>query len=423
MKVSSQRIENSQVVLRVEAEPEEVEHSLEEAYRHLVKRIDVAGFRRGKAPRMMLERYLGKEALREEALEHLVPELLSRALEQEGIDAIAQPQIEIVESDPGVVFQATLPVRPTVELGNYREISVAPEPVEVAEEEVEKALEQIRYEHAPWQPAERPIQFGDLVTIDIKVTQSDNTVLERKDLQYQVLSEFPFPVPGFAERLEGVEKGQQKEFSISFPPDHERRELAGKEYLFTVTASEVKEKKLPELDDEFAKSLGQGFDDLESLRQRVASNLRAMAEERARKRLEETVVEALVERSKVEFPPILVEREIDLLVKEGEKSVEGHLRSRGRSEEELREELRPQATKRLIRSLVLGKVAEEEKIEVTAAEVDEEVEALAQGAGERGEELRRVFRSEEARQSLEDLLLTRKTVRRLVEIASAGETK
>lgn len=420
MKVSSERIENSQVVLKVEAEPEEVERSLEEAYRHLVKRADVPGFRRGKAPRAMLERYLGKEALLGEAVERLVPQLYSRAVEEQGIDAIAQPEIEITQTDP-VIFKATVPLRPTVELGNYREIRVDPEPVEVAEEEMEKAIEQVRYQHAPWQPVERPIQFGDLVTIDVKGSLEDGSLLDRKDLQYQVLKALPFPVPGFSEQLEGLDKGEEKEFTISFPADYEISHLAGKEYLFRVVVSEIKEKKLPEVNDEFAKSVGEGFEDLESLRQRIASALKALAEEKERRRFEEKVIDAVVELSKVDFPPVLVEREIDRLIRETEASLEEGIRSRGRSEEELREELRPLATRRATIYLVLGKVAEEERIEVAEAEIEEEVEAIAQSAGERGEEIRRMFNSTTARPSLKEALLTRKTVKRLMEIASGEE--
>lgn len=428
MKVSTERIENSQVVLDVEAEPEEVEHSLEEAYRRLVKRADVPGFRRGKAPRAMLERYIGKDALLEEALERLVPQLLSQAIEEQGIDVIAQPEIEITQSDP-VTFKATVQVRPTVELGNYRELSIAPEPVEVADEEVNKAIEQIRYQHAPWEPAERPIKFGDLVTIDVTGSVAEDPLLDRKDLQFQVLQDLPFPVPGFAERLEGLEKGQEKEFTISLPADYGNSELAGKECRFKVLVSEIKEKKLPELNDEFAKSVGDGFETFDALHERIDSNLRLMAEEEARRRHEEKVIDAVVELSKVELPPILVERDINRLIADQERelreskiSLEDYLRSRRKTEDELREELRPLATRQVTWSLVLAKVVEAEGIEVTNEEIDAEIEALAQGAGEQGEELRKLFNSPAARQSLEERLLTMKVVKRLVEFA-LGETE
>lgn len=422
MKLSSEKIENSQVILNIEAEPEEVELALEEAYRHLAKSTDVPGFRRGKAPRAMLERYFGREVLLEEATEHLVPQLLGRALEEQGIEAIAEPEIEITQNDP-LIFKSTVSVRPTVELGDYRQIRVDPEPVEVADEEVDKAMEQIRYQQAPWQPAERPVQFDDLVTINVEGSVDDKPALDRKELQYQVLKESPFPVPGFWEQLEGLEKGQEKEFTLSFPDDYELNQFAGKECQFKVLVSEIKEKSLPELDDEFAKSLGQGFETLESLHQRVASNLKAMAEESAKRRLEEKAIEALVEQSKVDFPPVLVEHEIDRLIKEREASLEGRIQDRGKSVEELKEALRPLAVNRIKHALILGKVAEEEKIEVAEAEVDEEIEAMAQGAGERGEELRKAFSSAAARQSIEEVLLTRKTLKRLTEIAQEGETE
>lgn len=422
MKLSSEKIENSQVILNIEAEPEEVELALEEAYRHLAKSTDVPGFRRGKAPRAMLERYFGREVLLEEATEHLIPQLLGRALEEQGIDAIAEPEIEITQNDP-LIFKSTVSVRPTVELGDYRQIRVDPEPVEVADEEVDKAMEQIRYQQAPWQPAERPVQFDDLVTINVEGSVDDKPALDRKELQYQVIKESPFPVPGFWEQLEGLEKGQEKEFTLSFPDDYELNQFAGKECQFKVLVSEIKEKSLPELDDEFAKSLGQGFETLESLHQRVASNLKAMAEESAKRRLEEKAIEALVEQSKVDFPPVLVEHEIDRLIKEREASLEGRIQDRAKSVEELKEALRPLAVNRITHALILGKVAEEEKIEVADAELDEEIEAMAQGAGERGEELKKAFSSAAARQSIEEVLLTRKTLKRLTEIAQEGEAE
>jgi len=424
LKVSKEQIENSQLILSIEAEPEEVERFLEEAYHRLVKRADVPGFRRGKAPRAMLERYIGREALLDEALDHLVPHLLNQAIEEQGIDAIAQPEVEITQTDP-VTFKATLPLRPSVELGNYKEISIPPEPVEVAEDEVNRVIEELRQQHAPWEPAERPVKFGDLVTIDVIGTVDDNTVLDRKELQFQVLQDLPFPMPGFAEKLEGLEKEQENEFTLSFPTDYGASELAGKDCHFKVLISEIKEKKLPELNDEFAKSVGEGFETADSLRERVASNLWLMAEEAARRRYEEKVIDAVVEVAQMEFPPILVEHDIDRLIAEQERelkanrvSLEEYLRSRKKTEVELREELRPLATKRVRQSLVLSKVAEEEEIEVSEEEIDGEIEAMAQGVGEKGEELKKQLNSPPNRNYLKDVVITRKTVKQLLEIAS-----
>ena len=427
MKVSTERIENSQVVLNIEVEPEEVENSLELAYRRLVKNTAIPGFRKGKAPRALLERFIGKEALLDDALEHLVPEVYAQAIEEQGIEVIAQPQIEVTQTDP-VIFKATVAIRPSIELGDYRQIRLSQETVVVAEDEVAAAMEQLRYQQAPWVPAERPVQFGDLVTIDVEGSLDGEMILNEKGTEYQVLQNLPMPVPGFAEELSGMEREGEKEFSLSFPAEHQVKELAGREYRFKVKASEIKEKKLPELDDEFAKSTGRGYDTLDSLREQVAADLKARAEARARKELEKKAVEAAVEKARLEFPSILVEEEIDRMLSDqagqfrgGRQGMEEYLRNMGKTSDELREELRPEATRRVTHSLVLSKLAEEEKIEVSPAEVDADVETMVRGAGERGEELRRLFASAPARQSIERALLTRKTVQRLIEISSTPE--
>ncbi len=422
MKVSTERLENCQVVLNIETEPHEVERSLEVAYRHLVKRTSVPGFRKGKAPRALLERHLGREAILGEALEHLIPEAYNQAIQEQGIDAIAQPEIEIIQTDP-VVFKATVAVRPTVELGDYRQIRLTPEGVEVGEEQIDEVVEQIRHQHAIWEPVERAVSFGDLVTIDVECSINGKPFLAQKGAQYHVIQDSPSPVPGFAEKLVGMEKGE-KEFTISFPPDYAISELAGKEYLFKVLLAEVKEKRLPELGDDFAKGVGEGFETVELLRKRIAADLKSRAEEIAKRRFEERVVEKVIDDAKLEFPPILVEREIDRLIAERVESrigLDDYLRGVKMTREELRDELRPLATKRVTRSLVLGKVAEEEKMEVGAAEIDAEIEAMAKRAGEQADEIRRIFSSPSSRQSLERMLIARKTVERLVAIASGGE--
>jgi len=414
------------MVLEVEAEPEEVERSLEQAYHRLVKRAEVPGFRRGKAPRDMLENYVGRGALLESALEKLVPQLLSRAIEEQGIDVIAHPEIEITKADP-VTFKAIVPLRPTVKLGSYRELDIAPETVTSSEEDVNRVIEQTRYRQAPWEPVERPVKFGDLVIIDIMGSVEGKPLLDRKDLEFQVQGGLPFPVPGFAEKLEGVERGEDMEFSISLPSDYGVSELSGKECYFKVRVSEIKEKKLPELNDEFARSIGQGFETLDALTDSVTENIRLVAEQSARRRHEEKVIDAVVEGSHVEFPPIFVEQEIDRFIAEQERdlsqnrmSLEDYLRISKKSRDEFREELRPVASGQVARSIVISKVAEAEDIAVSDEEIDGEVAEMVMGAGEQGEALKKLFQSAEARQSLERMLVSRKTIERLVEIASGG---
>jgi trigger factor len=424
MKVSSQTIENRQMLFEVEAEPDEVEKSLSAAYLHLVNRIEVPGFRRGKAPRSMLERHIGRGALLEEAMEHLVPELLGKAIDEQKIDIIARPQIEITKMEP-VVFKATVSLPPTVELGDYSGIRIDKEPVTVDEAEVDKVIEQVRLQNATWEPVERPVKFEDLVAIDLFGTVDGEKLVEQKDFQIQVHKDMPVPVPGFSEQIEGMEKGQEKEFELSIPTDFKAPKIAGKTCSFKVKLNEVKEQKLPEVNDDFAKGLGGDFDNVENMRKNITANLNNVYQVGAMRRFEQKVLEAVVEKSKLEFPPVLVEQEIDRVIMERERelaarrmTLEDFLKSQKKSIDELRESLRPLASKQIAISLVVDKVAEKENIKVTPEEIEAEIQQMVQSAGERGEEMAKVFQSPEPRNSIGASLAVSKAVKLLMDIAS-----
>jgi len=423
VKVTNEKTENRQAFLTIEMEPAEVEASLEKSYSRLVKKTNIPGFRKGKAPRAVLERYIGRESLVEDALNNLLPEAYEKAIKEQKIEAFASPSIEIAQTDP-VVFKATVPLPPTVELGDYHHIQVTPEPVELTEDDVNAVIEQLRHRQATWEPVERPVEFDDLVVLDIESNIEDKPFINRKAVQYQVLRDLPFPAPGFAEQLLGMKRNEEKEFKLQFPSDSPRGELAGKEPSFKVKITEIKQERLPELDDEFARGVSPDYKTLDSLRERVSADLKLRAEEKARIDFEERVIEAVVDLAKLEFPPILVEHEVDRLLNQrlqrGDQGLEEYLRSINKTEEELREELHPLATKRVTGSLVLGKVAEEEKIEVSAQEVDTEIENMIKNSTGNKDELQKLLSTPQSRESIEQALITRKTVQQLVEIAKGS---
>jgi trigger factor len=428
VKVTREKTENCQVFLTIEMEPTEVEESLEKSYHRLVKKADIPGFRRGKAPRAVLERSIGKEALLDDALDKLLPQAYEKAIQEQGIEAIAQASVEIAQTDP-VVFKVTVPIKPVIELGDYRNIQVEPQVVEVAEDNVNAVVEQLRHQHAVWEPVERPVEFNDLLALDIESNIEDKPFINQKGAQYQVLQGLPSPVPGFAEQLVGMRRDEGKEFKLQIPSDYPRSELAGKESSFRVSVTEIKQEVLPELNDEFAKEVSPDSKTLDLLREQISTNLRLRAEERARTDFEERVVEAVVDLARLEFPPVLLEREIGRLLNEqlsylqrGNSSLEEYLSSKSKTEEELREELRPRATKRITQSLVLGKIAEEEKIEVSDSEIQSEIESMTKSATD-NKELLEFLKSEQAHESIEQMLLTRKTVQHLVEIAKGSNTQ
>ncbi len=422
MKVSKDKMEGSQVVLNIEVEAEEMEGAIRQAYRRLGAKTTVPGFRKGKAPSAILEQYFGKGALVEDAAEHLLPEVYDRAIREQEVEAIAQPQIEVLQTDP-LAFKATVAVRPTVELDDYHQIEFALEPVVVTEEEVTEALENIRYIQAPWEPVERPASFGDLLAIDVEGTVGDRSVINEKGGWYRLSPDLPSALPGFAEQLEGAEKGEERVFTLTLPPEQE--DFGGQECNFRVLVNEIKQKNLPELDDEFAKSLGQGLETSDSLKEKIAADLKSRKEWEAKNNLEEKAIKALVDLARVDFPDIMVQQEIDHLIAEREQqfgdraSLQNYLNSVKKTEDEFRNELRPMAERIVIRSVVLQKFAELEGVEVSAADIESEVEHVKEHASD--ERVRRVLDSPSARESLGRNMFIRKAIDRLFEIATGEE--
>src|SRR4030042_1412110 len=421
MKGSTEPVKNSQVTLNIEVEPVEIDKYLAKAYNRLVKRVSVPGFRKGKAPRDVLERQIGKDALFQEALEDLIPATYKEALEEQKIEPIAQPQFEMIQPEP-LIFKAVVPLKPTIKLGDYTGIRVESKPVKIKKGDIDTTIEQLQHQQAILSPVDRPVQFDDIVTIDVGGERDGESFSIRKDVVYEVSKEARLPLPGFAEKLEDMGKGEEKSFVLSYPPDYEMKELAGKDHTFKVTVTEIKEKKLPEVDDEFAKTLGK--EDLASLREQIASNLKVGAEERARLELEQKAVNAAVELSEVEYPPALVEREIDRLLSEGARQftdgingLENYLRTINKTMDDHREELRPIADRRVVRSLALCKISVDEKIEVDDSEIDAEVDRMLKDVDKQAEEMRKFFSLAPARESLKQFLVGRKTVERLVKIA------
>lgn len=428
MKVSTECTENRQTVLNIEVEPQEMDESLDKAYHHLVKQVNIPGFRKGKAPRLMLERYIGKEGLQKEALDHLIPQLCNQVIEEQKMEVIARPEVEVLQVDP-VVFKAIFSLRPQVELGEYYQISLTPDPVEVTKEQIDKVLEQLRDQHTAWSPTDHPVCFGDMAIIDIEDKREEISVRNYPGQQYPVIQDSMLPFPGFAEQIVGMAKDEEKDFSLSYPDDYSIKELAGQQYDFKVKVTEVKEKHLPELNDDFAKSIGDDLENLDALRNSIATSLRNIAEEKVKKAFGQKVIESVVDLAKVEFPPILVQQEINRLLGERERmfmnqgGLETYLKNINKTEEEMREELRPEATKRVIQSLVLGKIAEKEEIKVNAPEIDTEIESMLNNTGEEVEGLRKLFDTLQGRQWVEERLIVQKTIGRLSEIATGNATE
>ncbi|MBI2935380.1 MAG: trigger factor [Chloroflexi bacterium] len=425
MKVTQEPEVQRQAVLTIEVDPQEVDPHLEQAARRVGQNLVVPGFRKGKAPRWMVERVLGRDALLDEALDSLLQGMTRKALEQEKLESSAPPKVEVVQRDP-FIFKATVPLTPKVEIGDYASIRVPFPSVEVQEQQVAEALEALRRETAPWEPQQRPVELNDLVVIDLKGSVEGRAYFAQNDLSYIVAEDSEIPLPGFAAKLVGAEAGVSRELTLAIPETYPDRSVAGKDCAFSVLVKEVKAQRLPALDDEFAKGVEQGFESLDALRDDLRRKLLEGERELARRRYEEQVIEAAVKVSQMEVPPLLTEHEVDhaladqaALLARSRIRWEDYLRQVGKAEEDLRKELEPRVAERLTGSLVLRKIAELEEIQVTEEEIDQELKEARHRAGSESEERGTSNRDAGDRMVVSSVLRTRKTVARLVAIAQA----
>jgi trigger factor len=422
VKVTTEESEGSQIVLDMEIEPERIEKAMERAYRRIVSRVNVPGFRRGKAPRAMIERVVGRETLMSEAMEILLPEAYQEAVNQTGIDPVDVPKLDVVSAEP-LSVRATVAVRPRVEMGDYRAIRQSQQPVEITEEQVDKTMESLRESRGQWIAVERASETGDLVTIDIRGRTESKEFLNSQALQVLLDPERPVLAPGVVEQIAGMQAGDHKAFDIALPEDFADKEIAGQEAALEVAVNAIKERQVPEMDDELAKDMGE-YASVDELRTAIRREMEEQAQAQARRSLEASVVDAVVEQAKVEPPQTWVDRQAQSLRESTQQRLRGqgiseprYLQVTGRTEASYMEELASDARRQLRRTLVLNAVADAEGITVTDEEVDTAIEQAA-GAGEgtvSPEERERL------RPNVRSVLREQKTVARLVEIAEGAE--
>ena len=428
MKVSTEKIPDSQVLMTIEVESDRVDEARKKALRKLSPKAKVPGFRPGKAPPELVKRYFGEERILDEALDDLVPVVYREAVEADAsIEPVARPRL-VVETTEPLVVKATIPVRPTIDLGDYQSVRVEPEEVIVDEARVDETITTLLRRNATLEPSEHEIRWRDVVRIEVEGRVDGEVMIEKQEAEIQLTEERDVLFPGFEEQLLGKKKGEAFEFDLEVPDSVQSEQFQGKVCHFSVTVLETKEEVLPELNDEFAKQVNETFETVDAMRERIRDDIRKHEEEQRNNRYHESILDQLVEKATVEYPPVMVDAEAERLLHDqvghqdhGEQMAR-YLAAIGRTEEELREELRPVAEARLRRSLVLTQVSEAENIEATDEEVDAEVETLSNAAGPQSAQLRQLFGSPDGRSTIRRNLVTRKTLARLVEIATVDGT-
>jgi trigger factor len=432
--ITTERLPRALMSLEIEVEPDRVEASMTKAAQKLSEQVRIPGFRPGKAPRHIVERHIGRGALLQEALELLIPDIYNEALESEQIDAIDQPQFDLKSTEP-LIVSATVPVRPKVDLRDYRSLRAPRPSVEVDEEQVQEAVTNLRRRFATLEPVDRPVQWNDTVRADVTVSvEGQREPHVEEDAEFALREDGVISLPGFSERLIGLERGGPYEIEFNLPEDFQAAELAGKKASYTVTIREVKQEVLPDLDDDFARSLDEGFETAAQLEERIRENLREELERQATEGYRDEIVDLLVASAEMDYPDVLVEREIDRQV-DRESNHASHtpeglqrwLEAIGSTLEEVRDALRESSDVTVRRALALGELVEAEEIEVTEEQVEEEVQRLVEqmtgpdADEQRREAVRGIIDTPEARSSMRNQLLTRVAVERLEEICSQPE--
>ncbi len=432
--VETQLIEDRQARLIVSVDSERVEKAMHEAARRIARKINIPGFRRGHAPYHIVTRYVGEGALLEEALDPLGQSVYAEALEQSGLEPYAPGALTDLKRDP-FEMTFTVPLRPEVDLGNYRDLRVPFEALPVTDEEVDRSLRALREEHATLEPVDRPIALGDVATMDIRGViermvhagaeePHDHTLIDREGVRVLITEESTYPVPGFPAQVVGMEAGSTREFQLVMPDESDYdEEVRGQTIAFTVRCREVFSREAPEINDELAHTAGD-YENLDQLRAGLRKNLEEAALRQAESDYADRALEALLPSARVSFPPIMVEEQIDSLLEDFDRRLreqgltfEDYLRMSQRSRDDMREEFRPAARRSVMRALVLGKLIENEALAISESEIDDEIENMLLAFGTQAGVARQLLKGRDARRSISSRLLVDKARQRLVAIA------
>jgi trigger factor len=423
MNVTVSPAPKSAVTLRVEVPPERLDAAISEAVRHLSQRTRIHGFRPGKAPRAVVERVVGAEAVLEEAMDHVVQRAYRDALIQHDILPLTQAEVNVEQGEEGkpVIFTATVQVRPEVTLGDYRNFKFKPEIEPIDDAKVAKVIEELRDQNATLAPVEdRGARNGDYAVIGYRGMRDgvafEGGTAERMPL---ILGEERL-IPGFEANVVGLKPGETTAFDITFPEDYPEAELAGKPARFEVELKELREKHLPAEDDEFARSLG-SFKDVAALKVEIKARLERNALDKARHEFADRIIEYATANATLELPDILVDQEVEIMHDELRASLArqgideaSYLKVTGKTEADLHADFKPRAEKRVKVLLVLSKVAEAEGLEIGDREVNDEV---ARARARYGSDRRTMayFDSERGRSFIRSTLRRSRLVEKLVD--------
>ena len=412
MSVQVEKLEKNMAKLTIEVAPEELEKAIEGAYQKNKSKISVPGFRKGKVPRQMIERMYGKEVFYEDAVNALIPEAYEKAVDECEEEIVSSPKIEVAQVEAGkpFIFTAEVALKPEVKLGKYNGVKVEKADTEVTDEEVDKEIDKERESNARnIDVTDRAVKDGDIVTLDFEGFVDGTAFEGGKGENYPLTIGSGTFIPGFEEQLVGAEIGKETEVNVTFPEDYQAEDLKGKAAVFKCTVKEIKEKELPTLDDEFASEVSE-FETLAEYKADIRGRLEERKAKAAREAKEAAVIEEIIKDSDMEIPEAMIETQQRQMIDEFAQRIqmqgltlEQYFQFTGASYDQMIEQVKPQAEKRIQSRLVLEAVAAAEKIEATEEDYEEELKSMAEAYQMEVDKVKELLPEKSVQQIKEDI--------------------
>ncbi|MEF2771634.1 MAG: trigger factor [Blautia caecimuris] len=412
MSLQVEKMEKNMAKLTIEVSAEELDKAMQNAYLKARGKISIPGFRKGKAPRKMIEQMYGKGIFLEDAANALIPEHYSKALEECDLEIVSQPEIDVTQAEPGkaFIFTAEVAVKPEVTLGEYKGVEVPKSETEVTDEDIDAEIKKEQEKNSRTVTVEDGgAENGDITTIDFEGFVDGVAFEGGKGTDYPLTLGSGSFIPGFEDQLVGAKAGDHVEVNVTFPEEYQAAELAGKAAVFQCDVKKVETKELPELDDDFAQDVSE-FDTLAEYREDVKKNLTEKKEKEARAAKENAAVDKAIENAEMEIPDAMINTQVRQMMNDFASrmqsqglTMEQYFQFTGMTAEKMQEEMKPQALKRIQTRLVLEKIAETENIEVSEDEVNEEIGKMAEMYKMEADKLKELLGDRELEQMKKDM--------------------
>lgn len=419
-----EKLEGSKVLLEIEVPAEEVSKALDTAYRNVAKKVNIPGFRKGKAPKKVLDLHIGKDAIKEEAFHIILPKAYYQALAEKEIEPVDKPDVELVKMEEGenLIFKATVQGLPEVTLGAYKDLGIKKEVEAVTEEEINKELEALQKKNSTLVTVDRDvIQEGDTISLDFAGSIAGEPIPGGTAEGYSLEIGSKTFIPGFEEQLVGMKVGEEKEIEVTFPSDYHKEDLAGKDVIFKVKANEIKMKEVPALNDDFAKDVSE-FATLDELKNSIKERLETEAQQAAERDFVEELIKTVVENAQVDIPQVMIEQETEAIEDEFRNrlqyqgfSYEQYKALAGVDEEKIKEQFKDDAEKRVRTHLVLEAIAKAENMQVGETEIDQEIEEISKMVGQPPQQIKAYLLSQGNLGNLKREIMRKKAIEYLKE--------